>query len=67
MVSPDRFNPLPHDSQTWESILGLPVAGAHGGLSPQIYDTHVVQKKNPFRGPKPTHRVINLSLLTHLP
>ncbi|WP_206597803.1 hypothetical protein, partial [Streptococcus pneumoniae] len=37
---------LPHDSQAWESLLGSPVAGAHGGLTPQIYDMPVVLQKN---------------------
>ncbi|WP_219336591.1 hypothetical protein, partial [Streptococcus pneumoniae] len=45
-LSPDRFNPLPHDSQAWESLLGSPVAGAHRGLTPQIYDMPVVLQKN---------------------
>ena len=36
------LSPLPHDSQAWESLLGSPVAGAHGGLTPQIYDMPVV-------------------------
>ncbi|WP_420092961.1 hypothetical protein, partial [Streptococcus hyovaginalis] len=44
-LSPDRFNPLPHDSQAWKSLLGSPVAGVHGGLSPQMYDMPVVLKK----------------------
>ncbi len=38
------LSPLPHDSQAWESLLGSPVAGAHGGLSPQMYDMPVVHK-----------------------
>ncbi|WP_219350116.1 hypothetical protein, partial [Streptococcus pneumoniae] len=37
---------LPHDSQAWESLLGSPVAGAHRGLTPQIYDMPVVLQKN---------------------
>ncbi|HGQ1716414.1 TPA: hypothetical protein ACL9H0_001997, partial [Streptococcus pneumoniae] len=45
-LSPDRFNPLPHDSQAWESLLGAPVAGTHRGLTPQIYDMPVVLQKN---------------------
>ncbi|HHK6684551.1 hypothetical protein, partial [Streptococcus pneumoniae] len=36
---------LPHDSQAWESLLGSPVAGAHRGLTPQIYDMPVVHQK----------------------
>ncbi|WP_271206959.1 hypothetical protein, partial [Streptococcus pneumoniae] len=36
----------PHDSQAWESLLGSPVAGAHRGLTPQIYDMPVVLQKN---------------------
>ena len=39
------LSPLPHDSQAWESLLGSPVAGAHGGLSPQMYDMPVVLRK----------------------
>ncbi|WP_219338030.1 hypothetical protein, partial [Streptococcus pneumoniae] len=34
------------DSQAWESLLGSPVAGAHRGLTPQIYDMPVVLQKN---------------------
>ncbi|WP_224758397.1 hypothetical protein, partial [Streptococcus pneumoniae] len=30
----------------WESLLGSPVAGAHRGLTPQIYDMPVVLQKN---------------------
>ena len=41
------LSPLPHDSQAWESLLGSPVAGAHRGLAPQIYDMPVVRKKAP--------------------
>ena len=37
------FSPLPHDSQAWESLLGSPVAGALGGLSPQMYDMPVIR------------------------
>ncbi|WP_171039850.1 hypothetical protein, partial [Streptococcus pseudopneumoniae] len=44
-LSPDRFNPLPHDSQAWESLLGSPVAGAHRGLTPQMHDMPVVPEK----------------------
>ena len=40
------LSPLPHDSQAWESLLGSPVAGAHGGLTPQMYDMPVVRQKN---------------------
>ncbi|MCD0050800.1 hypothetical protein HK299_10265, partial [Streptococcus agalactiae] len=36
------LSPLPHDSQAWESLLGSPVAGAHRGLAPQMYDMPVV-------------------------
>ena len=39
------LSPLPHDSQAWESLLGSPVVGAHGGLTPQIYDMPVVLQK----------------------
>ncbi|MHB9782312.1 hypothetical protein ACXM1Q_006140, partial [Streptococcus sp. 10F2] len=39
------LSPLPHDSQAWESLLGSPVAGAHRGLTPQMYDMPVVLKK----------------------
>ncbi|MBO3757180.1 hypothetical protein J5O02_09025, partial [Streptococcus suis] len=39
------LSPLPHDSQAWESLWGSPVAGVHGGLSPQMYDMPVVQTK----------------------
>ncbi|CQR25923.1 transposase [Streptococcus varani] len=39
------LSPLPRDSQAWESLLGSPVAGAHGGLAPQMYDMPVVLKK----------------------
>ncbi|MBO3757268.1 hypothetical protein J5O02_09550, partial [Streptococcus suis] len=39
------LSPLPHDSQAWESLWGSPVAGVHGGLSPQMYDMPVVHKK----------------------
>ncbi|MGQ7359515.1 hypothetical protein ACTGWZ_10590, partial [Streptococcus suis] len=42
------LSPLPHDSQAWESLLGSPVAGAHGGLSPQMCDMPVVPKKRTF-------------------
>ncbi|HFI0076055.1 TPA: hypothetical protein ACGOTL_000042 [Streptococcus suis] len=42
---PDRFNPLPHDSQSWESLLGSPVAGTRRGPSPQMYNMPVVQQK----------------------
>ncbi|WP_212750396.1 hypothetical protein, partial [Streptococcus pseudopneumoniae] len=45
-LSPDRFNPLPHDSQAWESLLGSPVAGAHRGLTPQMHDMPVVPEKS---------------------
>ncbi|MGQ7396602.1 hypothetical protein ACTGYH_12950, partial [Streptococcus suis] len=38
------LSPLPHDSQAWESLWGSPVAGVHGGLSPQMYDMPVVHK-----------------------
>jgi transposase len=38
------LSPLPHDSQAWESLLGSPVAGAHGGLTPQMHDMPVVPK-----------------------
>ncbi|VJQ47728.1 Uncharacterised protein [Streptococcus pneumoniae] len=40
------MNDLGHDSQAWESLLGSPVAGAHRGLTPQIYDMPVVLQKN---------------------
>ncbi|MGQ7395415.1 hypothetical protein ACTGYH_06430, partial [Streptococcus suis] len=40
------LSPLPHDSQAWESLWGSPVAGVHGGLSPQMYDMPVVHSKN---------------------
>ncbi|WP_210766806.1 hypothetical protein, partial [Streptococcus sp. NLN64] len=40
------LSPLPHDSQAWESLLGSPVAGAHRGLTPQMYDMPVVPKKD---------------------
>ncbi|MBO3756156.1 hypothetical protein J5O02_03585, partial [Streptococcus suis] len=39
------LSPLPHDSQAWESLWGSPVAGVHGGLSPQMYDMPVVHTK----------------------
>ncbi|MGQ7394784.1 hypothetical protein ACTGYH_03130, partial [Streptococcus suis] len=39
------LSPLPHDSQAWESLWGSPVAGVHGGLSPQMYDMPVVHNK----------------------
>lgn len=39
------LSPLPHDSQAWESLLGSPVAGAHGGLSPQMFDMPIVHTK----------------------
>ncbi|MGQ7355356.1 hypothetical protein ACTGXY_11235, partial [Streptococcus suis] len=39
------LSPLPHDSQAWESLWGSPVAGVHGGLSPQMYDMPVVHIK----------------------
>ncbi|MGT2657145.1 hypothetical protein ACVRWD_08990, partial [Streptococcus varani] len=39
------LSPLPRDSQAWESLLGSPVAGAHGGLAPQMYDMPVVLQK----------------------
>ncbi|RRB03357.1 hypothetical protein D5F93_06405, partial [Streptococcus agalactiae] len=39
------LSPLPHDSQAWESLLGSPVAGAHRGLAPQMYDMPVVRQK----------------------
>ncbi|MGT2657595.1 hypothetical protein, partial [Streptococcus varani] len=39
------LSPLPRDSQAWESLLGSPVEGAHGGLAPQMYDMPVVLKK----------------------
>ncbi|MGQ7396345.1 hypothetical protein ACTGYH_11360, partial [Streptococcus suis] len=39
------LSPLPHDSQAWESLWGSPVAGVHGGLSPQMYDMPVVQTR----------------------
>ena len=39
------FSPLSHDSQAWESLVGSPVAGALGGLSPQMYDMPVIHKK----------------------
>ena len=39
------FSPLPRDSQAWESLVGSPVAGALGGLSPQMYDMPVIRKK----------------------
>ena len=39
------LSPLPHDSQAWESLLGSPVAGAHRGLAPQMYNMPVVPKK----------------------
>ncbi|WP_218925439.1 hypothetical protein, partial [Streptococcus danieliae] len=45
------LSPLPHDSQAWESLLGSPVAGAHRGLAPQIYDMPVVPKKPSPAGP----------------
>ncbi|MHB9781538.1 hypothetical protein ACXM1Q_002150, partial [Streptococcus sp. 10F2] len=41
------LSPLPHDSQAWESLLGSPVAGAHRGLTPQMYDMPVVLKSEP--------------------
>ncbi|MHB9782762.1 hypothetical protein ACXM1Q_008515, partial [Streptococcus sp. 10F2] len=40
------LSPLPHDSQAWESLLGSPVAGAHRGLTPQMYDMPVVLVKS---------------------
>lgn len=40
------FSPLPRDSQAWESLVGSPVAGALGGLSPQMYDMPVIRKSN---------------------
>ena len=40
------FSPLSHDSQAWESLVGSPVAGALGGLSPQMYDMPVIRKSN---------------------
>ena len=43
------LSPLPHDSQAWESLLGSPVAGAHGGLTPQMYDMPVVLQKQDRR------------------
>ncbi|MHB9782800.1 hypothetical protein ACXM1Q_008775, partial [Streptococcus sp. 10F2] len=42
------LSPLPHDSQAWESLLGSPVAGAHRGLTPQMYDMPVVLEKPCF-------------------
>ena len=42
-LSPDHFNPLSHDSQAWESNCVLLSAGAHGGLTPQMYNMPVVQ------------------------
>ena len=39
------LSPLPHDSQAWESLLGSPVVGAHGGLTPQMHDMPVVLQK----------------------
>ncbi|WP_209304481.1 MULTISPECIES: hypothetical protein, partial [unclassified Streptococcus] len=39
------LSPLPHDSQAWDSLLGSPVAGAHRGLTPQMYDMPVVLQK----------------------
>ena len=42
------LSPLPHDSQAWESLLGSPVAGAHGGLTPQMHDMPVVHIKTRF-------------------
>ncbi len=44
---------LAHDNQTLESLFGSPVAGAHRGLTPQIYDIPVVQKNHSL-----TRRVI---------
>ncbi len=40
------LSPLPHDSQDWESLLGSPVASAHGELTPQRLSMPVVQKNH---------------------
>ena len=37
---------LAHDNQTLESLFGSPVAGAHGGLTPQMNIMTVVPKKS---------------------
>ena len=37
---------LSHDNQTLESLFGSPVAGAHGGLTPQMNIMTVVPKKS---------------------
>ncbi|MBW7802780.1 hypothetical protein, partial [Streptococcus thermophilus] len=52
------LSPLPHDSQAWESLLGSPVAGAHGGLSPQMYDMPVVLKKTASQGKLFNHLIL---------
>ena len=37
---------LAHDNQTLESLFGSPVAGTHGGLTPQMNIMTVVPKKS---------------------
>ena len=44
---------LAHDNQTLESLFGSPIAGAHGGLTPQMNVMPVVQKNHSL-----TRRVI---------
>ncbi|MGQ7354742.1 hypothetical protein ACTGXY_07910, partial [Streptococcus suis] len=47
------LSPLPHDSQAWESLWGSPVAGVHGGLSPQMYDMPVVHNNEAGQNVQP--------------
>ncbi|MHB9782859.1 hypothetical protein ACXM1Q_009125, partial [Streptococcus sp. 10F2] len=56
------LSPLPHDSQAWESLLGSPVAGAHRGLTPQMYDMPVVLEKSPAPTSKGFKTLINQPL-----
>lgn len=45
-LSPNRFNPLPHDSQAWKLLLASLVAGAQEGLPPQMNYMPVVPRKS---------------------
>ena len=42
------LSPLPHDSQTWKSLLGSPVAGAHRGLASHKQHARSKQKTSTF-------------------
>lgn len=57
------LSPLPHDSQAWESLLGSPVAGAHGGLSPQMFDMPIVHTKRENEGRSLGTRSLFISLI----